>query len=279
MQRSLIMMFRWINPMALYPIVWIWILGYIVVGHQGRRGIYYYWHHRLGYPAVSAMKHLYLNYLEFGKVILDRFAAWAGRKISVRIDNKEILESLLNQPQGFILISSHIGNQELAGYHFPMQKPLYVLTYQGDTQVVNENRAAAFAKMGLNIIPYQEDGSHIFDMHKAIDSGNLLSVHGDRMFKGDRVLRAKILGQEASFPEGCFRVAAMEQVPVISLFMMREKRDTYVLYVKKLSDGLCAAGNSRQHAVEILQSYIQSMEWILAQYPHQWFHFYEFWKQ
>lgn len=279
MQRCLIMMFRLINPIVLYPVMCFWVLGYIIAGYHGRKGIYYYWHQRLGYSRLAAIWHLYLNYLEFGKAILDRFAAWAGRRVNVRIENQEILNELHSRPQGFILLSSHIGNQELAGYNFPMQKNMYVLTYMGDTKVVNENREAAFAKMGLKIIPYQEDGSHIFEMHKVLDSGNLLSIHGDRMFDGGRVLRTEILGQTASFPEGSFRVAAMERVPVVSLFMMREKKDTYVLYVKQLSDGKYEGHDSKQQATAILQAYVKSMESILEKYPHQWFHFYEFWKQ
>ena len=279
MQQSLISMFRLFNPVYVYPIMWIWVTVSILTGRAGREGIYYYWHNRLGYSRWASIRHLFLTYIEFGKAILDRFAAWGGRKIKTRIENKELLDYLINQPTGFIFIGSHIGNQELGGYYFVMPKPTYVLAYTGDTETVNKNRATTFERMGLKIIPYLEDGSHIFDMHQAIANGNILSIHGDRMFYGERTLREKIFGEEANFPEGTFKVAAIEKVPIISLFMMREKHDSYILYVRQLSDGHYQTSNHKQQAQEILRSYIQTIEEMMEKYPHQWFQFYHFWEK
>ncbi len=279
MQRSLIALFRIINPVFLYPVVCLWVIGYIVGSRAARRGSYYYWRHRLGYSALTASFMLYLHFVEFGKAILDRFAAWAGRKVSIEIIGQELLDDLLSRSTGFIVLSSHIGNQELAGYNCSMSKTMHVLTYLGDSETVNSNRKEAFAKMGLQIIPYEKDGSHIFAMHNVLEKGEVLSVHGDRMFYGGRTLHADLLGESAAFPEGCFRVAAMEQVPVISLYMMRRSPDHYVLYVLPLSDGHYTVDNHKEQAQELLDSYVREMQRIIRLYPKQWFHFYEFWKQ
>lgn len=279
MQRSLIRMFRFINPALLYPVVWVWVLGYIATDPHGRKGIWHYWRRRLGYPPLRAAWNLYRNYVCFGKAILDRFAAWAGRKVQIRYDGIEILDTLSKSTDGFVVISSHIGNQELAGYNIRMPKPMYVLTYMGDTATVNAQREQAFAAMGLHIIPVEKDGSHILDMHRALQEGNIVSVHGDRMFYGAKTLRVPLLGEEASFPEGCFKFAAVEQKPVVSVYMMRERCDCYTLYARLLSDGQFPDGNTKQNAMHLLEAYTREMEQILRKYPHQWFHFYEFWKQ
>lgn len=278
MQQSLIRIFRHFPPWVVYPIVWIWVCFYILFAHAGRRGIWHYWRHRLGYGRWSSAVNLYLNYLEFGKVIMDRFAAYAGRHITIRVEGQEVLDRVMNGNSGVIVLSTHIGNQELAGYSFHAPKPMYVLSYLGDTETVNDNRRRKFEEMHLHIIPMKPDGSHVLDMHNALSDGNILSVHADRLFYGSKAVYAPILGQEAAYPEGPFRIAVAEAVPVVSLFMMREGADTYTLYVRQLSDGNWEGETQREQARTLLQRYIATNEEMLRKYPRQWFHFYEFWK-
>ena len=284
MQQSLIGMFRHINPVLVYPIICIWILFYIAFGHAGRRGIWHYWCLRTpaNMPSLKRwcwrVKNLYLNYLEFGKVIMDRFAAYSGRKIHVTIKGEEILNKLNNEPGGFIVLSTHLGNQELAGYTFHMTKPMYVLVHVGDTETVNENRQQAFEKMGLHVIPVRIDGSHVISMHNALSEGNILSIHADRLFFDTKATTAIILGEEAKYPEGPFRIAIAERVPVVTLFMMRERASVYTLHVRLLSDGIYSEKRRDEKMKTLLTKYVAANEEILQRYPHQWFHFYEFWK-
>lgn len=277
MQLSLIRIFRRVDQRWLYPLVWLWISGYILFAPATRRGCWYYWRHRQGLPPFKAAYHLWRNYLTFGKVILDRFACYAGRPADIRIEGGEILHQLEQRTEGFVVISSHIGNQELAGYSFRPQKPMHVLLYEGDTPTVNDRRRRTLESMGLQVIPMQPDGSHVLDMHNALSQGHSLSIHGDRFFYGGRTLLTPLLGEEAPFPEGPFRIAAAEGCPVISLFMMREGHGRYTLYVRQLSDGADYQSDRRQRPQELLVRYASAMEDMLARYPEQWFHFYDFW--
>lgn len=275
MQQSLIRMFRHINPVVLYPIVGIWVLGYICFAPSGTRGIWQYWTHR---GAKHRALNLYLTYLEFGKAILDRFAAYSGRTINVRIEGSDILKRLNASPQGYIVLSSHIGNQELAGYTFRPEKPMYVSVYMGDTETVQSNRRAMFERQGLRLLPMRPDGSHVIDMHNVLSEGNILSIHADRLFYHSKSLRTPIFGEEALYPEGPFRIAVAESVPVVSLFFMRERMDTYTLHVRELTDGRLPGKNKREQSEELLHRYVRANEQMLDRYPRQWFHFYEFWK-
>lgn len=279
MQQSLISIFRHVNPKYLYPVVWVWICFYIVFGTTERQGIWYYWRTVQGKSRLSAAMNLYISFLEFGKAILDRFAAYAGRKVSFETDGYEDMVRLQKGLSGFIVLSSHIGNQELAGYTFKALKPMYVLAYMGDTATVNENRERMLGQMGLHLIPLQSDGSHVIDMHNVLSDGNILSIHADRLFFNSKTMCASILGHEADYPEGPFRVASAERVPVVSIFMMREGCGKYRVFVKVLSEG-CYPENisSRVIARQLLQRYIEANEEMIRLYPRQWFHFYQFWK-
>lgn len=277
-------MFKYINPVLVYPIIWFWVLGYILLGHAGRRGIWHYWTLQTpqGMSGIRVWfwraRNLYMNYLEFGKVIMDRFAAYSGRKIRVHIRGREILKELNHRSGGFIVLGSHVGNQELAGYTFKMSKPFYALVHVGDTETINDNRRQAFERMGLHVIPVRKDGSHVLEMHNALSEGNILSVHADRLFFDTKAITAEILGEEAQFPEGPFRIAVAEQVPVISLFMMRERAGVYTLHVRLLSDGTYDSKQRTENVKNLLNNYIAANEEMLRRYPRQWFHFYEFWK-
>lgn len=279
MQLCLIKIFRFIHVSSVYPIMYIWIIGYIIGVPTARRGIYYYWRKRRGCSVPQAIWHLWLNYVEFGKAILDRFAAWAGGRVETTIIGKDMLDKIIDSKQGIVVLSTHIGNQELAGYNFKMPKPMYALIYMGDTDTVNAKRTALFESMGIQTIPYQKDGSHIIDMHNAVAAGNILSIHADRMLNGVKQLNAPILGEEAAFPAGPFHIAVAEQVPVISLFMMREQRGKYRLYIKQLSNGKYTTQGRVNQEQELLTSYIHAVEGVLEHYPHQWFHFYNFWEK
>ncbi len=278
MQQSLIRIFSHVSPCWLYPLVVLWVIGYIIFSPKGTKAIYYYWRHIQKRSVLTSCIMLFRNHFEFGKVILDRFAAYSGRQFKVRIDGEELINRLQQQSGGFIVISSHIGNQELAGYMNPSKKPMCVLLWTGDTETVNTNRERMFNKMGLYFLPIQKDGSHIFAMHEALCRGEILSIHGDRMFYGGRTLTASLMGEKADFPEGPYKVAAIEGVPVITMFMMREKADSYTLYIRELATGR-EQGDTNKKAVDILNRFADEMGKILDKYPLQWFHFYQFWQR
>lgn len=276
-QRSLIFLFRYVDPIWLYPLMGIWILGYICFGRVQRQAIWHYHRQRLRQTRWQAFRGLIRNYNEFGKALLDRFACWGGRQMKITVEGQELWDRYLMTEQPFVILGSHVGNLELAGYTIQMPQKVYTLVYTGEAETVETNRKRLFEQMGLTIIPVQQDGGHILDMHRAIEEGHVVSIHGDRLFFYTRAMRTSLLGAQANFPEGCFRFAAMEEVPVLSLYVMREGRGQYRVIVRQLSDGHPAVRTHREQAHELLNAYTSVMEQVLQRYPNQWFNFYEFW--
>ncbi len=276
-QRSLIFFFRYVDPMWLYPMMWVWVIGYIAFGRSQRRAIWHYHRLRLHQTRWQACIGLIKNYNEFAKALLDRFACWAGRQMKITVDGQSLWDQYLMHEQPFVILGSHVGNLELAGYTIRMPQQVYTLVYTGDVETVEKNRQRLFNQMGLTIIPIQEDGSHIFDMHRAIEDGHVVSIHGDRLFFYTRAIRACLLGAHAQLPEGCFRFAVAEKVPVLSLYVMREGRGQYRVIVKQLSDGHYRATSRSEQVNELVTAYTQTMEEVIQHYPNQWFNFYEFW--
>ena len=278
MQETLIRWFRHVDTRLICPLTFCWVLGSILGMKTERRASWHYWRRRWSKRPLAACVALWRQFYAMSHVVLDRFAAYAGQHFDIRTDDPTgVMDRLQNSEKGFIVLSSHVGNQELAGYFMHSQKPLHILIYLGDTTTVNRERERLFAENRLSFLPMEADGSHIFEMHRVLDSGEALSIHGDRLFRDSRSLTARLLGAEAAFPEGPFRVAALERVPVATMFMLRTGHKRYELRIRELSRQGDEALKTNELAGALLERYAREIELALHDYPEQWFNFFDFW--
>lgn len=280
MQRTLIHWFRHIDTRLICWFTALWVLGYILLLGRERRASWHYWRRRQGKRPLAACRWMWRQYYAMSDVVLDRFAAFAGQRFDIHTDDPNgLMERLQQGQEGFVVISSHIGNQELAGYFTQSKKPMHVLIYLGDTQTMNEQRTRMFEQKNLYFLPVEADGSHVFEMHEVLSRGDALSIHGDRTFTDSRTLLLPFLSAEAVFPEGPFRVAAAERVQVVTMFMLRTGHNRYELRIRGLSRPEDNALNNKQLARALAERYAAEMEAALSDYPEQWFNFYEFWNE
>ena len=84
--------------------------------HNGYLAIYRYFRNRHGYGRLKAFIYVYINHFRFGQIIIDRFAMYAGKHFEMEIEGQDMFDELDNSDDGFIQLSSHVGNYELAGY-------------------------------------------------------------------------------------------------------------------------------------------------------------------
>ena len=77
---------------------------------------YRYFRKRLGYGRLHAAWSTYANHCLFGTVVIDRFAMFAGKIFDIKIEGYENYLKLSEQKEGFVILSSHIGCYEVAGY-------------------------------------------------------------------------------------------------------------------------------------------------------------------
>ena len=280
MQETLIRWFRHVDTRLICPITFCWVLGSIVGMRTERRASWHYWRKRQGKRPLAACVAVWRQFYAMSDVVLDRFAAYAGQRFEISTDDPGgVMKRLQRGKNGFIILSSHVGNQELAGYFTRSEKPLHILIYLGDTPTVNRERERLFEANKLHFLPMEQDGSHIFEMHQVLERGEALSIHGDRLFQDSRSLRTAFMGADAAFPEGPFRVAALERVPVVTMFMLRTGHKRYELRIRELSRPVDETLNNRQLAQTLLSRYAHEMELALADYPEQWFNFFEFWTE
>lgn len=284
MQRSLVTILGHTDPRIIYFFVALVVPFYMLFSHKGYLAQYRFFRQRFDEPWWKAFCHVYANHLRFGQIIIDRFAVYGGRKFKFEIDGFELWKRLESRQEGFIQMSSHIGNYELAGYSLHVEsKKLYALVFMGETETVMQNRMKVFAPNNIEMVPIMPDMSHIFVLNTALADGNIASMPSDRIFGSQKSLTCKFFGDNARFPLGPFSLAVTRDCPTLAVFVMKKKWDTYQIIIRDLCNGFkrldetqLSKKNARQQA--LADEFARQLEETVRLYPTQWFNYYDFWK-
>jgi len=280
-QKALKFLFYFTNVTVGYVILALVIPFYMLFGRKSYLSIYRYFRNHFSYSKGKAFKKTYQNHFVFGQCMLDRFAVFAGRKNYFRIKTtgNEEFYRLLDEEKGFIVASSHVGNFELCGYLMKQEKKrIYALAFGGETKEIMENRLKFFNLNNVSTIPVFGDMSHIFAINEALSAGQIVSISCDRHLGSTKSVECDFLSGKADFPIGAFSLATHFDVPVLSVFVMKESISNYHIYVKPIC--LDTSINlSKKEKVELLtREFVKELEVIVKKYPEQWFNFYNFWK-
>lgn len=278
MQRSLIAMFRVLPLWLLYGVMALVVPFYMVFNKKGYQAIYRFFHGRMGYGPLKSFCNVYLNHYRFGQVVLDRFGAYAGKKYQFECADLGLMERLENLPEGFLMLSSHVGCYEMAGYSLsPKIKKMSALVFGGETATVMENRKRVLGKNNIRMIPVKEDLSHLFALNAALDAGEIVSMPADRVFGSQKSVECQFFGAKAHFPLGAFAMAVQKEVSVLAVFVMKEGMRKYKGYIREI--GCDGQGGRREQMARLAQCFATELEDIVRHYPTQWFNYFDFWKE
>lgn len=256
--------------------VLIFVAAYFCLfAKDSSKSIFVYFHKRLQYSKFKSLLKVYQSYFVFGQTIIDKIAISSGLrdKFTYEFDGIEQLQNLLHQKKGGILISAHIGNFEIAEYflgELDENVTICLLTTDSEHSDIKAYIESITSKSNIKLIIIKEDLSHIFEINAALTRNEIICITGDRYVEGSKKLSASLFGKQADFPAGPFLIGSRLKVPVIFVYVMKERLKHYHLYAR-----IAKVGN-RQPDV-LLQSYTENVEWILQKYPLQWFNYFDFW--
>lgn len=278
MQRSLIAMFRVLPLWLLYGVMALVVPFYMVFNRKGYQAMYGFFRERFGYGPLKSFGMVYLNHFQFGQVILDRFGVYAGKKYHFVAKEQQVFEEKETHDKGFVMLSSHVGNYEMAGYSLkPKIKRYNALVYAGETETVMENRQRVFSQNNVRMVPVKEDMSHLFVLNAALDEGEIVSMPADRIFGSQKTVDCQFFGQTARFPLGGFAMAVQKEVDAMAVFVMKEGMRGYHIYIHELQYDRSL--ERREQMSQLAQCFATQLETIVRRYPTQWFNYFDFWKQ
>ena len=279
MHKWLIRMLRYIDTRVLYVFVAVFIIPVCLVLNPSRGIAYRYFRKRMGYGRLKSAWKTYVNHCLFGQVVIDKFAMYAGKKFEVEIENyNEFHNRIVKKEEGFVQLSAHIGNYEIAGYTLAVEgKCFNALVFAGEKVSVMQNRDKMFADTNINMIAIQPDMSHLFEIDKALTDGGIVSMPADRINGSPKYIEQDFLGAKARFPLGPFSVATMRGLDVIAVNVMKASLKKYKIYVTPLPYD---KGATRQEQIKQLSlGYVAELEKRVRQYPEQWYNYFEFWQE
>lgn len=265
MQRALVMMYRYLPLRVLYAVMALVVPFYMIFNRVGYKAQRDFFRQRMGYGRWRTLWSIYRNHFLFGQVVLDRFAAFAGKRFRFVVDGQELYDQLASDEKGFVFISAHVGCYELAGLLLnSKEKIINALAYGGESATVMAGRNRLFEGRKIRMVPVVDGMSHLFALNSALDRGEIVSMPADRMLGSTKYVSCDFFGTTVHFPKGPFALANAKEVPLLSVFVMKESVHTYHAFVKQVSDQ---------------QQFASELESIVRRYPTQWYNYYDFWKQ
>lgn len=277
MHRCLIRSLRFIDVRFLYLFSAIFVIPVCLVLNESRKTAYHYFRRILGYGRCKAAWSVYVNHCLFGQVVIDKFAMYAGKKFDVEVDGMQYFNELASRDEGFLHLSSHIGNYEIAGYTLVSErKTINAVVYAHEKATVMENRNNMFVKTNIRMITLKEDMSHLFEIDEAVCGGDIVSFPTDRFMGQAKCVECDFLGRPAKFPQGPFSVAAMRGLDVLAVNVMKTGAKKYHIYVTPLHYD--KQQPRKEQIRQLSQVYVTELEKRVLQYPTQWYNFFDFWK-
>lgn len=275
MLRMLVRLLRHVGVRAVYPVAACFVPFYMIFNRSGYRASYGLFRSRLGMGAWKSFRMCCLNHYRFAQVIVDRFAMYAGRRFDVEMDGYEEFVRLNEADGGFMMLNSHVGSFELAGYTLRSdRKRINALVFGGENESVMDGREGMFSRTNVRMITITSDMSYLFVLSGALAGGEIVTMSADRCSPGSRTIRCSFLDGEAAFPQGPFALAVSRDVPVLAVFVIKVSAKAYRVFVRRIRpDGSC---RDRQRG--LAEAFVAELEGIVRRYPEQWFNFYDFWK-
>lgn len=276
MHKWLVRILNVLDVRIIYIFVALFVIPVCLVLNPSRGIAYRYFRKRHGYGRLRAAWKTYVNHCLFGTVVVDRFAAYAGRTFNIEIEGYEHFLRLAAADEGFLQLSAHFGNYEMAGYNLKAEsKEFTALVFFGEKESVMESRRKMFAETGINMIAVRPDMGHLFEINEALAKGSTVSMPADRQLGSRKRVRLPFLGAEADFPAGPFNVATMRGLDVIAVNVAKTNWNTYHIYVTPL---LYDKEASRREQVDTLvRAYVSELERVVRLHPEQWYNYFEFW--
>lgn len=279
---------RYLAIALLYPVIFYFLFSGKVTRTASQK--YLNKMYKLGYIAQKPTLWMsFKHFLSMGFAALDKVDVWLGNITMTSINhvNYATFEALLSTNKGALIIGSHLGNLEVcrALANDNTSACFNVLVFTEHAQKFNDFINGLNDEVKINLIEVTEMGPDLAIMlQEKIDQGEYVVIAGDRTSTtvAGRVVYSDFLGDTAPFSQGPFILAGILKCPVLMMFCLKATppaKQKYNLIFEKLSPGVHWTRKTRDiELIKLVDIYAKTLEKYCAQYPLQWFNFFDFWQ-
>jgi predicted LPLAT superfamily acyltransferase len=232
------------------------------------------------YGAMAVFKHLYT----FAAVTLDRVYFLNGRLDLFDVQTVDVGNQALGQATkgvGLFLMGAHMGSfdsvRSIARDHPDLK--MILLMYEDNARNIKQLLNAINPLAQQDIISLGQ-ASAMLKVREQLAAGSLIGVLADRSIERNGNVKLPLLGQEANFPTGPFRLAAMLKHPVFFMVGVYHGANRYTIHLEPVMDFSEVDYTQREVATQqAMQRYVQLIEQYCAESPYNWFNFFDFWQK
>jgi predicted LPLAT superfamily acyltransferase len=285
--RLLLLVHRFGGPLVFRLFLFPVVCYYVLFRRQSYRASRLYLTRLRGFSRASPAPnfwHVFAHFWNFGISMLDKLNVWSGRLTlaDVVLHNQQLMEGLLAAHKGALLLISHLGNFEIC-QALSERMPEFKLTVLHHTRHAAKfnsvlNRYKGTASITLHQVTDIDMGLAM-QLGEKVGAGEFLALAGDRVAiaNPDSAVTVDFLGNPAPFPSGPFILGLALQVPIITVFCIKEA-GRYHIYFETLWDGGGVKRAARKGLMtELIQHYAGRLEYYCRKAPLQWYNFYSFW--
>ena len=223
----------------------------------------------------------YRLFVSQGKTFIDRYYLASGLgEFQVDLNGYDKVEKVLAESdQGFILLTSHVGNwQVVMTFLEKMDKRIHLLMRPEDNPAVKESLNIDGEDDMIKVISPDQFLGGVVEMMNMIRNGDIVSIMGDRSY-GYSSLPVSFLGDQADFPYGAFTIAAASGRPIVVLLSAKVATKHYridiVEVLRPAYEG--RAKKKEEQLAKWVQEYAGLLESYLTDHPFQCFLFHDIW--
>jgi len=232
---------------------------------------------RPGLPARLLAFRLFYNFSKFmvGYTDLVRMRPEAMRRfVEGGDDARRLVDTLLADGKGLIVLTMHLGNWEMGLAHLAcMGRPVSVVLRPEDSEAA-PYEGEARRRAGVRIVPAGESAWNGLDLLLALRRGEIVAIQGDRPF-GPLRERVRLFGAPVDLPAGPFFLAQASGAPILAVCVPIRGHFRYRIVV----DGPLRVGPGVTDVRAAVEAFARILERFVSAYPTQWFNFYEVWER
>jgi len=230
----------------------------------------------------SGVADSFRHFHSFSATILDRVFLLNDQYSSfeVQVHGAEIIKNMMDSGKGCFLLGAHLGSFEVIRTlaRTTGDPQVSMVMYEENASKVNLALNAINPRLSLEVIALGKPAS-MLRVREALDRGGCIGMLGDRSIQGEGIVSCDFFGEQAHFPDGPFRVAAMLKRPIILMFGLYRGGNHYDIYFEQLTDMEQIERSNRDVMIkQSLERYVTRLEHYCRVAPYNWFNFYEFWK-
>jgi predicted LPLAT superfamily acyltransferase len=224
----------------------------------------------------------------FAATILDRVFLLSGQlsRFDIRVEGLDALARRVDRGEGVLVFGSHLGSFDALRVLVTTRPALRVRIVLdiSHNPALTQLLDALNPRLAADVIDAGQDGvAIVLAIQQALADGELVALLVDRAAPGEAVTRVPFLGDDASFPNAPWLIAATLQVPVVLAFGLYRGGNRYDLRFEEFSDGPdtlrqhVSRRDRREAVAAVVRRYAVRLQAQVLGAPYNWFNFYDFW--